>query len=61
MIAKHLDIAFAMGVVMSNLGKQNWEEVKGMMRYLRHTKSIHICYGSEDLSVKKGYIDSNPC
>ena len=59
MIATRLDIAFAMGVVsryMSNLGKKHWEVVKGIMRYLSHTKSMRLCYGSQDLSVK-GYTD----
>ncbi|MCO5569366.1 hypothetical protein L7F22_023078 [Adiantum nelumboides] len=43
---------------MSNLGKKHWEVVKGIMRYLKHTKSMRICYGSQDLSVR-GYIDSD--
>ena len=61
MIATHPDIAFAVGVVsryMSNPGKQHWEAVKGIMRYLKATKSMCICYGSQVLSVK-GYTDSD--
>ncbi|MCO5584769.1 hypothetical protein L7F22_038701 [Adiantum nelumboides] len=61
MIATHPDIAFAVGVVsryMSNPGKKHWEAVKGIMRYLKHTKSMCICYGSQDLNVR-GYIDSH--
>ena len=45
-ISTSLEPAFAMGVVnsyMSNLDKKHWEVVKGIMRYLRHTKSMHIC------------------
>ncbi|MCO5558896.1 hypothetical protein L7F22_012486 [Adiantum nelumboides] len=61
MIATCPDIAFVVGVVsryMSNPGKKHWEAVKGIMRYLKHTKSMRICYGSQDLSVR-GYTDSD--
>ncbi|MCO5551322.1 hypothetical protein L7F22_004823 [Adiantum nelumboides] len=43
---------------MSNPGKKHWEAVKGTMRYFKHTKSMRICYGSQDLSVR-GYTDSD--
>ena len=49
MIATRLDIAFVVGVVsryMSNPSKKHWEAVKGIMRYLKATKSMCICYGS---------------
>ncbi|RXY72301.1 hypothetical protein DD581_34115, partial [Klebsiella pneumoniae] len=55
MIATRPDIAFAVGVVsryMSNPGKKHWEAVKGILRYLKATKSMRICYGSQELSVK---------
>ena len=61
MIATRPDIAFAVEVVsryMSNPGKKHWEAVKGIMRYLKATKHMCICYGSQDLSVK-GYTDSD--
>ncbi|MCO5575875.1 hypothetical protein L7F22_029680 [Adiantum nelumboides] len=61
MTATRPDIAFAVGVVskyMSNPGKKHCEAVKGIMRYLKHTKSMRICYGSQDLSVR-GYTDSD--
>ena len=61
MIATRPDIAFAVGVVsryMSNPGKKHWEAVKGIMRYLKATKHMCKCYGSQDLSVK-GYTDSD--
>ena len=61
MIATRPDIAFAVGVAsryMSNPGKKHWEAVKGIMRYLKATKHMCICYGSQDQSVK-GYTDSN--
>ena len=49
MIATRPDIAFAVGVVsryMSNPGKKHWEAVKGIMRYLKATKHMCICYVS---------------
>ncbi|MCO5575630.1 hypothetical protein L7F22_029432 [Adiantum nelumboides] len=61
MIASCPDIAFAVGVVsrfMSNTGKKHWEAVKGILRYLKATKNMCICYGSQKLSVM-GYTDSN--
>ncbi|MCO5595962.1 hypothetical protein L7F22_050013 [Adiantum nelumboides] len=61
MIATRPNIAFAVGVVsryMSNPGKKHWEAMKGIIRYLKHTKSMCTCYGSQDLSVK-GYINSD--
>ena len=61
MIATRPDIAFAVGVVsryMSNPGKKHWEVVKGILRYLKATKNMRICYGSQELSVK-GFTDSD--
>ncbi|MCO5560474.1 hypothetical protein L7F22_014089 [Adiantum nelumboides] len=43
---------------MSNPGKKHWEAVKGILRYLKATKKLCICYGSQELSVM-GYTDSN--
>ena len=61
MIATRPDIAFAVGVVsryMSNPGKKHWEAVKGILRYLKATKNMRICYGSQELTVK-GFTDSD--
>jgi hypothetical protein len=61
MIATRPDIAFAVGVVsryMSNPGKKHWQAVKGVLRYLKATRNMRICYGSQELSVK-GYTDSD--
>ncbi|MCO5551645.1 hypothetical protein L7F22_005149 [Adiantum nelumboides] len=58
-IATRRDIAFAVGVVsryMSNPGKKHWEIVKGILRYLKATKNMCICYGSQEQSLV-GYID----
>lgn len=61
MIATRPDIAFAVGVVsryMSNPGRKHWETVKGILRYLKATKDMRLCYGSQELCVK-GYTDSD--
>ena len=61
MICTRPDIAFAVGVVsryMSNPGKKHWEAVKGLMRYLKGTKDLGICFGGEDARVL-GYTDSD--
>ncbi|MCO5570541.1 hypothetical protein L7F22_024264 [Adiantum nelumboides] len=52
MIATCPDIAFAMGVVsryISNPGKKHWDTVKEILRYLKATKNMCICYGSQEL------------
>ncbi|MCO5568252.1 hypothetical protein L7F22_021949 [Adiantum nelumboides] len=43
---------------MSNPSKKHWEAVKGILRYLKATKNMCICYGSQELSVM-GYTDSD--
>ncbi|MCO5604023.1 hypothetical protein L7F22_058180 [Adiantum nelumboides] len=55
------EIAFVVGVVsryMSNPDKKHWEALKSILRYLKATKDMRICYGSRELDVK-GYTDSN--
>jgi hypothetical protein len=45
-------IAHAMGVVsryMKNLGKEHWEEVKWILRYLRGTSTHALCFGGLDI------------
>ena len=61
MICTRPDIAYAVGVVsryMSNPGKKHWEAVKGIMRYLKGTKGMHICFGSKEACVD-GYTDAD--
>ena len=61
MICTRPDIAYAVGVVsryMSNPGKKHWEAVKGIMRYLKGTKGMRICFGSKEACVD-GYTDAD--
>ena len=60
-MAACLDIAFAVGVVsryMATPGKKHWEAVKCIMRYLKGTMHVFICFGKKDL-VLHGFIDSD--
>ncbi|KAL4016323.1 hypothetical protein IC575_023971 [Cucumis melo] len=59
MVCTRPDIAHEVGVVsrfMSNLGKQYWEAVKCIMRYLRGTSSLKLTFGDGKL-VLIGYTD----
>ena len=61
MICTRPDIAYAVGVVsryMSNPGKKHWEAVKGIMRYLKGTKGMRICFGSKEACID-GYTDAD--
>ena len=61
MICTRPDIAYAVGVVsryMPNPGKKHWEAVKGIMRYLKGTKGMRICFGSKEACVD-GYTDAD--
>ena len=54
MVATRPDIAFAVGVIsryMANPGKKHWDAVKGIMRYLKGTKEMCICFGKHDAIV----------
>ena len=47
MVCTRLDTAHGMAVVsryMSNLGKQHWEAVKWILRYLRVTAGLALCF-----------------
>ena len=60
MVCTRPDIAHAMGVVrryMNNPGKEHWEAVKWILRYLRGTASHALCFGGSKI-VLQGYVDS---
>jgi hypothetical protein len=55
------DICYAVGLVsryQSNPGKEHWQAVKRIFRYLQGTKNIKLCFGLSDLKIV-GYIDAD--
>lgn len=61
MICTRPDIAHAVGVVsryMANPGREHWNVVKRILRYIKGTSSVALCYGGLDFIVK-GYVDSD--
>jgi hypothetical protein len=61
MVYTRHDIAHAVGVLsryMSNLGKQHWEAVKWILRYLRGTSNMSLCFIGADLKLQ-GYVDAD--
>ncbi|KAG9445072.1 hypothetical protein H6P81_016412 [Aristolochia fimbriata] len=61
MVSTRPDIAHAVGVVsrfMKNLGKEHWEAVKWIFRYLKGTSDYCLCFGENNIDVK-GFVDSN--
>ena len=61
MVCTRPDIAYAVGVVsrfMANPGKEHWEAVKWILRYLRGTKDMALCYDGSDIRLQ-GYVDSD--
>jgi hypothetical protein len=60
MVFTRPDISHAVGVVkgyMKNPGKEHWEEVKWILKYLRGTTSHALCFGGSD-TILHGYVDS---
>ena len=61
MVCTRPDIAHAVGTVsrfLSNPGKEHWNAVKWIMRYLRGTSSLKLCFGIGE-PVLCGYTDSD--
>ena len=53
-------IAHAVGVVrryMNNPGKEDWEDIKLILRYLRGTYTHALWFGGLDI-ILQGYVDS---
>ncbi|GJR70513.1 gag-pol polyprotein [Tanacetum coccineum] len=61
MICTRPDIAHAVGVVsryMAEPGRGHWEAVKRILRYVKGTSDVALCFRDSDLIVK-GYVDSD--
>ncbi|KAE8718737.1 hypothetical protein F3Y22_tig00109992pilonHSYRG00051 [Hibiscus syriacus] len=61
MICTRPDIAQAVGVVsryMVNPGKEHWNTVKRILRYIKGTSNVALCYGGSNLLIN-GYVDSD--
>ena len=61
MVCTKPDIAHAVGVVsrfLSNPGKEHWEVVKWILRYLKGSSNKYLCFGGSD-SILKGYTDTD--
>ncbi|KAE8715220.1 Heat shock 70 kDa protein 15 [Hibiscus syriacus] len=61
MICTRPDIAQAVGVVsryMANPCKEHWNTVKKILRYIKGTSNVALCYGGSNLLIN-GYVDSD--
>ena len=61
MVCTRPNIAYAVGVVnryMSNPGREHWVVVKWILRYLRGTSNMCLCFGSGNPTLE-GYMDSD--
>nr|KYP73799.1 Retrovirus-related Pol polyprotein from transposon TNT 1-94 [Cajanus cajan] len=61
MVCTRPDIAYAVRVVsrfMSNPGKKHWEAIKWLLRYLKSTSKIALCFSKNDV-ILEGYSDAN--
>jgi hypothetical protein len=61
MVCTRPDIAHAMGVVsryMINPGKEHWEAIKWILRYLKGTTTHALCFGGSSI-VLHGYVDAD--
>ena len=61
MVCTRPDIAHVVGVVsrfMSRPGKQHWETVKWILRYLKDSSDTCLCFTSASLKLQ-GYIDAD--
>ncbi|KAH9705095.1 hypothetical protein KPL70_011743 [Citrus sinensis] len=64
MVCTRPDVAYGIGLVsmfMGNPGKEHWEAVKWLLRYLRGTKGHGVMFGQVNNASSKvlGYVDSN--
>jgi len=58
MVCTRPDIAYSVGVVsrfLTNLGKQHWQVVKWILRYLKGTSHYCLCFGHDEI-VLEGFM-----
>ena len=61
MLCTRSDICYTVGLVshyQSNPGPYHWKVVKRILRYLRGTMDLSLCYGDGDLKLR-GYSDAD--
>lgn len=61
MVCTRPDIGYALGVVsrfLANPGKEHWTAVKWILKYLRGTSKLCLCFGS-DRHVLQGFTDAD--
>ena len=59
MICTRQNIVQAVGAIsqyMADPGREHWEVVKGILRYIKGTTNVALCYGGSDFTIK-GYVD----
>ena len=58
MVCTRPDIAYAVGVVsryMADLGREHWEAVKWLLRYLKGTSSVGLCFRKSSVVLQGSY------
>jgi len=61
MVCTRPDIAHVVGVMghfLANLGKKHWQVVKWILRYLKSTSGVFLCFGSGK-HVLNGYTNAD--
>ncbi|KAL8104982.1 hypothetical protein AgCh_028950 [Apium graveolens] len=61
MMCTRPDIAHTVGVVsrfMSNPGREHWEAVKWLLRYLKGTSKVALCFSKKDV-ILEGFSDAD--
>jgi len=61
MVCTQPNISYSVGVVsrfLTNPGKQNWQAVKWILRYLKGTSHYCLCFG-QDETMLEGFIDAD--
>ncbi|PRQ29843.1 putative RNA-directed DNA polymerase [Rosa chinensis] len=61
MVCTRPDIAHAVGVVsryLSNPGREHWEAVKWILKYLRGTSKLCLCFGGSE-PILEGFTDAD--